>query len=639
MDKRHVLIIDDSPDDIELIERSLGKVADFCYQIDSATQPDELWQCLKKSHYDCLLIDYHLPSTSGLEILKSVRKEFACLPVVVLTGQANELQAANLIKAGAQDYINKARISGERLHEVISEAIARVQTAPSRNLLPGTQCNVLIIDDNPDDIEFCVRSLKRKSKRYRYQSASSGEEGLSLIDSFLPDCVILDHSLPGTTGVDFLPQILSVYPHLPIIIMTGQGNELIAVEAMKRGAENYLIKSELDADTLDKNITAAVRKKQLEHELSKKERVLTKKQQELNDAYAFQDLVFDSLPDYVFVKDHEFRIVRANQPFLDLYPDKSKVIGYTTVEDYPQDEADAFLAKDREAFDVGLSETLETITFPNGEVRILSTQKKRFENASGEVFILGVANDVTERETTLRALQKSNYDLEQFAYVASHDLKSPLNGIKKLVSWIEEDHHDELSKEALQHFTMIKSRVDRMSRLLTDLLEYARVNTKLSDNESVNFHEICHYLHGLNEFSDDFVLKVPEVEVQLPRVALQLVMMNLIGNAIKHHDKSTGQIEIDILPCPGGYNLTVTDDGPGIAPEYADKVFEMFQTLQPRDEVEGSGMGLAMVKKVVEYYSGRVALDTNYVAGCKVALFWPSKDNTFNLCKQAGVTV
>lgn len=627
MNDRYVLIIDDNPDDIELCTRVLSKIDTPDYHVTSLTRADDALDTIKLAKYDCVVIDFHFPSTSGLELLKSLRSEFAFLPVVVLTGQTDDIQAANLIKAGAQDYINKTAISSQGLHTVISEAIVRADLEYKTSTGKGAVCNLLIIDDNPDDIEFCIRSLKRKSKRYRYQSATSGEEGLSLINTFLPDCVILDHSLPGTSGIDLLPQILNVYPHLPVIIMTGQGNEMIAVEAMKRGAENYLVKANLDADALDTNIKAAVEKKQLEHELSKKEQALIEKQQELSASYAFQDLVIESLPDYVFIKDSEFKLVKVNQAFLNLYADKDKVIGFTTVEDYPAEEAEAFLAKDREAFDTGFSETMERITFPNGEVHILFTQKKRFENARGEVFILGVAKDVTERENMIRELQKSNYDLEQFAYVASHDLKSPLNGIKKLVGWIEEDHLHLLPEEARQHFALIKNRTDRMTQLLTDLLAYARVNSKLKDSESIDFYDFCGYIMGLNENSEAFQFSAPNVEVNLPRVALQMVINNLLNNAIKHHDHSQGTITIDINSCPGGYNLSVTDDGPGIPVEYQERVFEMFQTLKSRDEVEGSGMGLAMVKKIVEFYRGRVELDVNFITGCRIQIFWPASHN------------
>jgi len=492
-----------------------------------------------------------------------------------------------------------------------------------------TNINILIIDDSPEDIEFCVRSLKRKSKKYRCQSATSGKEGLSIIRTFVPDCIVLDHSLPDTSSIDLLPQIFSINPDIPVIIMTGQGNEMIAVEAMKEGAENYLVKSRIDQDSLEQHIKAAVEKKSLKSKLFKKE-------QELISAYTFQDLVIESLPDYIFVKDKDFKLVKINQAFLNLYKDKKqdKIIGFTTVEDYSPEEAEAFLVKDKEAFKNGFSEVLETINFPNGETRILFTQKKRFENATGDPFILCVAQDVTEKENMIKDLQKSNYDLEQFAYIASHDLKSPLNAIKKLVNWIEEDHGDELPEGVKENFSMIKSRADRMSKLLTDLLDYSRVGSKLSSFESINFYDFCHNIHNLSAGSDTFELTISPVEVQLPRVGVQIVMLNLINNAIKHSNKNKGTIDIQIAKTTGGYTIAVTDDGPGVPSEYQYKIFEMFQTLKSRDTVEGSGMGLAMVKKVIEFYGGSVALDINYTDGCRIQMFWPCEKNTCSKLKR-----
>ncbi|WP_018693783.1 sensor histidine kinase [Algicola sagamiensis] len=249
----------------------------------------------------------------------------------------------------------------------------------------------------------------------------------------------------------------------------------------------------------------------------------------------------------------------------------------------------------------------------------------------GQRYFVGTIRDISERENLIKELKRSNEDLEQFAYVASHDLKSPLNGIKKLVSWIEKDHAENLPQEAIEHFGMIKNRADRMTKLLNDLLEYARVNTKLSDSETVDLHKLCHHTLSLVKNNDAFELSVPQAHINLSRTGLQIVMLNLISNVIKHHHQSHGIIEVDISPCTGGYNLSVTDDGPGIPEQYKDRIFEMFQTLKSRDQVEGSGMGLAMVKKVIAFYGGKVSLDITYTSGCRVQIFWPSKNNTFSM--------
>lgn len=378
----------------------------------------------------------------------------------------------------------------------------------------------------------------------------------------------------------------------------------------------------------EKSIRSYIERLQISNqELDEKTGELTDKQVELESSYIFQDLVIDSLPGLVFVKDSEFRIVKANKAFINLYPDPNKVIGYTTIEDFPTHEAEAFLAKDREAFTTGYSEVVESITFPNGDVRILFTQKKQFKNAQQEQFILGVSSDVTERENLIKQLKKSNKDLEQFAYIASHDLKSPLNGIKRLVEWIEDDHAQEIPQKANEYFALIKNRVERMSGLLSDLLEYSRIDKQLVEEETISLLEFVQAIHELVSNSENYPISIPDKEVKLPRVALQIVLLNLISNSVKHHHKENGNIELQVEENSLGYTITFTDDGPGIPLRYHEKAFQMFQTLKTRDEVEGSGMGLALVKKIIDHYGGKIELEGERNPGCQFRLFWPVKNS------------
>lgn len=629
MDEIRLLIIDDNPDDIELVSRALRGVEICAFDIHVASSGEKALDITRAQTFDCVLLDYNLPGMSGIELFDQITPNVGSAPVIILTGQADEMLAAALIKAGAQDYINKFSVTSVSLYTKINDAISHATAGHDREV-PAPH-RIVIIDDNEDDIELCNRLLKNTSTPYTLDMALSGQKGLALLAEGTPDCVLLDYSLPGESGLDILKTLTEHYPYVPVILMTGQGNETVAVEAIKLGAENYIVKGSLDSELLDKTIRVAVQKKQLEKRLAEKESELDEKRTELDEAYTFLNLVQDTIPGYVFVKDASFRIVKANRRFIELYPPakRDKVIGYTTFEEYDEDEKNAFLAMDRKAFEEGVSETLERITFPNGEIRTLFTVKTRFEGAKGEAFILGTATDVTERELLIAQLEKSNADLEQFAYVASHDLKSPLNAIRKLVTWIEEDYGAEMPAGAKPHFEMIKSRSDRLSQLLTDLLEYSRVNKKLGENEPVQFGTLVKLAHAMNEHADKFSLTVTDTLLELPKTAMQIVFMNLLSNTIKHHHKACGEISISVKAVPGGYQFDYLDDGPGIDKEYAEKVFQMFLTLKARDSVEGSGMGLAMVKKVLDYYSGRVRLvyDDDVTDGVHFEIFWPSQVN------------
>ncbi len=236
--------------------------------------------------------------------------------------------------------------------------------------------------------------------------------------------------------------------------------------------------------------------------------------------------------------------------------------------------------------------------------------------------VLGVVTlltDVTERKAIdrqlfqhARDLQRSNEELEQFAYVASHDLKAPLRGIENLVSWIEEDLEGSLTGDTRTNMDLLKNRVQRLENLLDDLLAYSRAGRREGVSEPVDTKALVEELAGLASPPEGFEILADSglPVINTARAPLIQALQNLISNAIKHHDApSRGRIWVEARALNGAMEFVVTDDGPGIAPEFRDRVFGMFQTLRPRDDVEGSGMGLAIVKKLVERHNGKIWLE------------------------------
>ncbi|WP_025564659.1 CHASE domain-containing protein [Psychromonas sp. SP041] len=220
-------------------------------------------------------------------------------------------------------------------------------------------------------------------------------------------------------------------------------------------------------------------------------------------------------------------------------------------------------------------------------------------------------------------LEKSNSDLEQFSYVASHDLKSPLNAIEQLASWIEEDCEDILPDESKEHLVLLRQRSKRMLKLLDDLLDYSRLNLTTVTNDKVNLAEKAQDILSLLESNDHFSCTAPNIEINIPQLPFEIVLRNLISNSIKHHDKKTGQITIHYVIKDNFHQISLEDDGPGIPEAFHDKAMEMFQTLQSRDKVEGSGMGLAMIKRIVVHYHGSVNIISDGKHGTKINILWP----------------
>jgi hypothetical protein len=218
---------------------------------------------------------------------------------------------------------------------------------------------------------------------------------------------------------------------------------------------------------------------------------------------------------------------------------------------------------------------------------------------------------VAERTTQLR---NANIELEAFAYAASHDLKAPLRVIDNCSRWIEEDLQQYLSGDTRENMNMMRSRIKRMQKLLDDLLEYARIGqtTDTKYNETIAGDELMHNVLELLA-PDGFTVTVSPgfARIQVRTMPLQQILMNLISNAMKHHDKKQGCIDVTVEDRGALYAFAVRDDGPGIPSRFHQEIFKMFQTLKSKDQVDGSGMGLAMVRKHVELFGGEIDVESS----------------------------
>ncbi|HBP87202.1 MAG TPA: hybrid sensor histidine kinase/response regulator [Nitrospiraceae bacterium] len=224
-------------------------------------------------------------------------------------------------------------------------------------------------------------------------------------------------------------------------------------------------------------------------------------------------------------------------------------------------------------------------------------------------------------------LQQSNDELERFAYICSHDLKSPLRAIQNISEWIEEELGDTLQGKSRQYMDELRKRVQRMEKLLDDTLAYARIDRKrqAEENEIVNGKTLMEDIMALMAPPESFTVKIGERlgQINVNRLPLQQVLYNLVNNAIKHCDKEAGTVEINVEDGGSLHIFSVRDDGIGIAPEYHQRIFEMFQSLNPRDQREGSGMGLAIVKKILVTCGGEITLESEPGQGALFRFTWP----------------
>jgi light-regulated signal transduction histidine kinase (bacteriophytochrome) len=210
-------------------------------------------------------------------------------------------------------------------------------------------------------------------------------------------------------------------------------------------------------------------------------------------------------------------------------------------------------------------------------------------------------------------LERSNAELEEFAYAASHDLKAPLRAIEHLAQWIAEDIGPGASAETTTNLQLLRGRVTRLQRLLDGLLAYSRVGHRIdAPAEDVCVPDVVRGIVALQPppagFAVECVGEMPVLHTE--RVPLEVVLRNLINNGIMHHDRASGRIEVAMRLAGGVAEFRVSDDGPGIAPRFHERIFHIFQTLNSRDDRESSGIGLAIVRKKVQIRGGDIRIES-----------------------------
>ncbi|PLT25474.1 ATP-binding protein [Pseudoalteromonas sp. MelDa3] len=233
--------------------------------------------------------------------------------------------------------------------------------------------------------------------------------------------------------------------------------------------------------------------------------------------------------------------------------------------------------------------------------------------------------DETEKERLITNLQKMSDELDEFTSIASHDLKSPLNAIKRLLEWIYDDCKDLLPQEHLENFQLVLSRANRMQVLLEDLLSYSRINSCDSTHASISLESIYQDIEQILEIPQAVTLDIHanNEALDIPLIPFKTVFQNLISNAIKHNNKEHPVIDISLIPSNQYYIIEITDNGPGIDPKYFSLIFKLFQTLQSRDDVEGSGIGLCIANKLIINYGGKIEVASDGKLGSTFTIYWP----------------
>lgn len=223
----------------------------------------------------------------------------------------------------------------------------------------------------------------------------------------------------------------------------------------------------------------------------------------------------------------------------------------------------------------------------------------------------------------IKQLENRNIELNQFASVVSHDLKAPLRGIHNVVTWIEEDLGKSLTVELRDYLDIIPERITRMENLINGLLEYARISRDKPLTETVNLQESVETI--INSIVPrDFKVRVSDLpEISTQKIRIEQVFSNLISNAVKYSKNDHGNIQISCKEYPNFYEFRVSDDGIGIDPQFHEKIFIIFQTLREQNSAESTGVGLSIVKKILEEQNSTIKVESTLGKGSSFIFNWP----------------
>jgi len=239
---------------------------------------------------------------------------------------------------------------------------------------------------------------------------------------------------------------------------------------------------------------------------------------------------------------------------------------------------------------------------------------------NGEIIAsVHIAKDITQRKLAeekqaelVEKVESINKELKDFAYIVSHDLKAPLRGIKTLSDWITTDYSHKLDEKGREQMGLLSSRVERMHNLIDGVLEYSRVGRTEEKQVQVNLNELVPGIIDAIAPPETIAITVDDElpVVKCGQTRIMQVFQNLLSNAVKYMDKPKGKIKVGCVEENGFWKFSVADNGPGIEEKDFERIFQMFQTLSPRDEVESTGVGLTVVKKIVEIYGGKIWVES-----------------------------
>ncbi len=482
---------------------------------------------------------------------------------------------------------------------------------------------VLVVEDSEDDAELMIHSLRLGGFEFHHERVTTDRELRSALEAQRWDLALCDYNLPSLDGHQALAAITSVQPDIAVIFVAEIVGEETAAELMRSGAKDYVRKDNLARlnSAIERELAAAetrIRQRKIGEKLEFERKLLRH--------------LMDGIPDAIYFKDVNRRYIRLNAAELSLLnmDREDSAIGRCEDEFLPPERAAARRAEDEKLLATGepLADFVECFDAEDGSVLWFSENRAALRDESGAIIgLAGIRRNIAQLKRQERMLARSNLHLEEFAHVASHDLRSPLRAIANTVEWLGEDLGENIAGEIREHLDRLRLQARRAMTLVSDLHNYSKVGRKKELEEPVDVATMTREIFKSLPAARSMRLEVSgePASILTARAPLDLVLRNLIDNAVKYHDRPDGTIFVRWWEEGSAILFEVADDGPGIAEQYHHLVFQPFQKLESYEQVSGSGLGLATVKKTIEHFGCTISLHSpvHDSRGAKFCFNWP----------------
>jgi len=591
----NVLLVDDDKGDRQLVNLALAKSSQPVeLNVETAETLREAIEHLASNNYDIVLLDLGLPDSSGIETVQKAHTANPDVPIVVLTGLADEEMGLKAIKQGAEDYVTKGRSVEFALVRIIRYALERKQIR--RNL----QEHIKRLN--------CLYGLSHLFEQPKISLEEIFQESANLIRNAYRHsditCVRVTFNGIYYKTDNFKKSELSQYTQIMVHGEKAGTIEVYYLGERKENDPSPFLEEERDLlDAVAERLGSIAERKKTADEIQ-----------------LFRNLIKQS-NDCIFVIEPKWG------RFLDFNDRAYESLDYTRKELFEMSIKDIDESiPDDSSWQEQIEELKHKVNIikeglhrhKNGTTHLTETSLKLVSQGT-EDYIIAVARDITERKQAeqrqtklLDELENVNRELKDFAYIVSHDLKAPLRGIKTLVDWITTDYADKLDDEGKEQMKLLISRVDRMHNLIDGILQYSRVGRVKEQKVVVNLNELVSEVIDMLSPPKNITITVENEmpTIKCERTRIMQVFQNLLSNAVKFMNKPQGKIKISYADENDFWKFGVSDNGPGIEEKYFEKIFQIFQTLTPRDEFESTGIGLTITKKIVELYGGRIWVES-----------------------------